>query len=129
MGRRVGGTVEVGVGDRFVVEGVEGVGFGDKEGSFLNKRRGRRFPIICQPLISVVCQSCEAGAGEADAGEGGGAVLARLPGRTFTPPVAVERDVPRVVRDDAVRVVPVDLTVEVYVGDGQVPFTAIIKAY
>ena len=49
--------------------------------------------------------------------------MARLPGRTFTPPVAVERDVPRVVRDDAVRVVPVDLVVEVHVGDGQVPFT------
>ena len=55
--------------------------------------------------------------------------MARLPGRTFTPPVAVERDVPRVVRDDAVRVVPVDLSVEVHVGDGQVPFTAIIIAY
>ena len=49
--------------------------------------------------------------------------MPRLPGRTFAPPVAVERDVPRVVRDDAVRVVPVDLVVEVHVGDGQVPFT------
>ena len=49
--------------------------------------------------------------------------MARLPGRTFAPPVAVERNVPRVVRDDAVRVVPVDLVVEVHVGDDQVPFT------
>ena len=64
-------TVEVGAGDGDVVERVEGVGFGNKDGSILNKRRGRRFPIICQPLISVVCQSCEAGAGEANAGEGG----------------------------------------------------------
>ena len=55
--------------------------------------------------------------------------MARLPGRTFTPPVAVERDVPRVVRDDAVRVVPVDLAVAVHVGDGQGSFTAIIIAY
>ena len=29
----------------------------------------------------------------------------------------------RIVRDDAVRVAPVDLVVEVHVGDGQVPFT------
>ena len=49
--------------------------------------------------------------------------MARLPGRTFAPPVAVKRDIPRVFRDDAVRVVPVDLSVEVHVGDGQVPFT------
>ena len=49
--------------------------------------------------------------------------MARLPGRTLAPPVAVERDVPRVVRDDAVRVVPVDLAVEVHVGVGQAPLT------
>ena len=49
--------------------------------------------------------------------------MARLPGRTFTPPVAVERDIPRVVRDDAVRVAPVDLIVAVHVLYGQVPFT------
>ena len=49
--------------------------------------------------------------------------MARLPGRTFAPPVTVERDVPRVVRDDAVRVVPVDLIVAVHVGDGQAPLT------
>ena len=66
LGRRMGGTVEVGAGDRFVVESVEGVGLGNKDGSFLNKRRGRRFPIICQPRISVVCQPCEAGAGKTD---------------------------------------------------------------
>ena len=49
--------------------------------------------------------------------------MARLPRGGLAPPVAVERDVPRVVRDDAVRVVPVDLAVAVHVGDGQVPFT------
>ena len=49
--------------------------------------------------------------------------MARLPGRTFTPPVAVKRDIPRVVRDDSVRVAPVDLAVEVHVGVGQAPLT------
>ena len=34
----------------------------------------------------------------------------------------------RIVRDDAVGVAPVDLVVEVHVGDGQVPFTTIIIA-
>ena len=69
-------TVEVGAGDGDVVERVEGVGFGNKDGSILNKRRGRRFPIICLPLISVVCQPRfpvfakprEVGAGETDTG-------------------------------------------------------------
>ena len=49
--------------------------------------------------------------------------MARLPGRTLAPPVAVERNVPRVVRDDAVGVAPVNLAVQVHVGDGQVPFS------
>ena len=49
--------------------------------------------------------------------------MPRLPGRTFAPPVTVERNVPRVVRDDAVRVVPVNLAVEVHVGVGQAPLT------
>ena len=71
----------------------------------------------------------EAGAGEADAGQGGRAVLARLPGRTLAPPVAIEHDIPRIVRDDAVRVVPVDLAVEVHVGDGVGSFTKGIIAY
>ena len=62
------------------------------------------------------------GAG-ADAGHGGRSVLACLPRRGLAPPIAVERDVPRVVRDDAVRVVPVDQVVEVHVGDGQIPLT------
>ena len=51
----------------------------------------------------------------------GRAVGAGLPGRRLAPPVAVEHNVPRVVRDDAVGVVPVNLSVEVHVGDGQVP--------
>ena len=49
--------------------------------------------------------------------------MPRLPDRTFAPPVAVEQNVPRVVRDDAVGVAPVDLVVEVHVGDGQGSFT------
>ena len=52
-----------------------------------------------------------------------------MPDRTLAPPVAVERDVPRVVRDDAVRVVPVDLAVEVHVGYGQIPLAKRIIAY
>ena len=84
LGRRMGRTVEEGAGDGGVAERVEGMGFRDKDGSVLNKRRGRRtprsrpfgrplrgrgiLPIICQPLISVVCQPGEAGAGEADTG-------------------------------------------------------------
>ena len=55
--------------------------------------------------------------------------MARLPGRTFAPPVAVKRDIPRVFRDDAVGVAPVDLVVEVHVGDGQGSFTKGIIAY
>ena len=55
--------------------------------------------------------------------------MARLPRRGLAPPVAVEREVPRVVRDDAVRVAPVNLAVEVHVGDGQGSLTAIIIAY
>ena len=54
--------------------------------------------------------------------------MARLPRRGLAPPVAIEHDIPRVVRDDAVGVAPVDLAVEVHVGDDQVPFTAIIIA-
>ena len=49
--------------------------------------------------------------------------MARLPRGGLAPPVAVKRDVPRVVRDDAVSVVPVDLAVAVHVGDGQGSFT------
>ena len=64
-----------------------------------------------------------AGAGETDAGQGGRAVGAGLPDRRLAPPVAVEQNVPHVVRDDAVRVVPVDLAVEVHVGVGQAPLT------
>ena len=45
--------------------------------------------------------------------------MARLPRGGLAPPVAVKRDVPRIVRDDAVRVVPVNLAVQVHVGDGQ----------
>ena len=115
MGRRVGGTVEGGAGDGGVVERVVGMGFGNKDGSFLNKRRGRRFPIAGQPR--------EAGAGESNTGQRGRTVLARLPRGGLAPPVAVEQNVPRVVRDDAVGVAPVDLVVEVHVGDGQGSFT------
>lgn len=47
--------------------------------------------------------------------------MARLPRRGLAPPVAIEHDIPRVVRDDAVGVAPVDLVVQVHVGDGQIP--------
>ena len=67
--------------------------------------------------------------GSSDACQLGRSVLARLPGRGLAPPVSAERNVPRVIRDDAVRVVPVDLSVEVHVGDGQAPFTERIIAY
>ena len=107
MGRRVGCTVEVGAGDGGVVERVVGMGLGNKE----TLRRGQ------SPRPTIM--SRQTGTGEADAGEGGRAVFARLPGRTFSPPVAVERNVPRVVRDDAVGIAPVDLSVQVHVGDGQ----------
>ena len=111
LGRRVGGTVEVGAGDGGVAERVEGMDLGNKE----TLRRGR------SPRPTIM--SRQTGTGDADAGQGGGAVLPRLPGRTFAPPVTVERNVPRVVRDDAVRVVPVNLAVEVHVGVGQAPLT------
>mgnify|MGYP003289328211 CR=1 FL=1 len=97
LGRRVGCAVEVGASDRFVAERIDGTVLRNK----------------------AVTQPGEAGAGEAHKRQFRRAVLARLPGRTFAPPVAVEQNVPRVVRDDAVRVVPVDLAVEVHVGDGQ----------
>ena len=50
----MGRTVEEGAGDRFVVEGVEGVGFGNKDGSFLNKRRGRRTPRSYQEFLITI---------------------------------------------------------------------------
>ena len=49
--------------------------------------------------------------------------MPRLPRRGLAPPVAVEQNVPRVVRDDAVGVAPVNLAVQVHVGDGQAPLT------
>ena len=133
----MGRTVEGGAGDRFVVEGVVGAGLGNKDGSILSKRKGFRTPrsrpfgrpLRGRGILPIFANPREAGAGETDAGQGGGTVLPRLPGRTFAPPVAVERDVPRVVRDDAVRVVPVDLVVEVHVGDGQGPLAERIIAY
>ena len=73
MGRRVGCTVEVGAGDRFVVESVEGVGLGGEEPRASASRRGRR-------RYGVTAQPGEAGAGEAHKRQLGGAVLARLPG-------------------------------------------------
>ena len=99
----MGCAAKIGADKRCVVERVVRVGFGDEE----TLRRGRG-PRPTKP--------CKAGAGTAHKRQLGGAVLACLPGRTFTPPVTVERDVPRVVRDDAVRVVPVDLAVAVHVG-------------
>ena len=133
----MGRTVEVGAGDRFVIEGVVGAGLGNKDGSSLNKRRGRRTPrsrpfgrpLRGRGILLTAGQPCEAGARTAHKRQLRGAVLARLPGRTFAPPVAVKRDIPRVVRDDAVRVVPVDLAVAVHVGDGQIPLTKGIIAY
>ena len=127
MGRRMGRTVEEGAGDGDVVEGVEGTGLGNKDGSFLNKRRGRRTPrsrpfgrpLRGRGILPIFANPREAGAGTAHKRQLGGAVLARLPRRRFTPPVAVERNVPRVVRDDAVGVAPVNLAVQVHVGDGQ----------
>ena len=116
MGRRVGGTVEVGAGDCFVVEGVKGTGLGGEEPRASASRRGRR-------RYGVTAQPGEAGARTAHKRQLGGAVLARLPCRRLAPPVAVERDVLRVVRDDVVRVAPVDLAVEVHVGVGQAPLT------
>ena len=47
----MGRTVEGGAGDRFVAERVEGVGFGNKDGSILNKRRGRRTPRRYQEFL------------------------------------------------------------------------------
>ena len=58
MGRRVGGMVEVGAGDRFVVESVEGVGLGSEDTC---GDRNVAAPTAAQPR--------EAGAGEADAGQ------------------------------------------------------------
>ena len=100
-GRRVRGAVEVGARDGRVAARVDG--------SVLRNK--------------AVTQPGEAGAGEAHKRQLGGAVLARLPRRGLAPPVAVKRDIPRVVRDDAVRVAPVDLIVAVHVLYGQVPFT------
>ena len=97
MGRRVGCAVEIRASDRFVAERIDGTGLRNK----------------------VVTQPGEAGAGEAHKRQFRRAVLARLPRGGLAPPVAVERDVPRIVRDDAVRVAPVDLAVQVHVGDGQ----------
>lgn len=70
-----------------------------------------------------------AGAGETDAGQGGRAVGAGLPGRRLAPPVAVEQNVPHVVRDDAVGGAPVNLAVQVHVGDGQGSLAGRIIAY
>ena len=99
MCRRVGCAVEVGAGDRFVAERVNGTVLRNK----------------------AVTQPREASAGTAHKRQLGGAVFARLPRGGLAPPVAVERDVPRIVRDDAVRVAPVDLVVQVHVEDGQIP--------
>ena len=85
--------------------------------------------MLFRSRYGITAQPGEAGARTAHKRQLKGAVLARLPRRGLAPPVAVKRDIPRVVRDDAVRVVPFDLVVEVHVGDGQVPFTAIIIAY
>ena len=71
--RRVGCAVEVGAGDCFVVESVEGVGLGGEEPRASASRRGRR-------RYGVTAQPGEAGAGEAHKRQLGGAVLARLPG-------------------------------------------------
>lgn len=71
-------------------------------------------------LVAATLSLVKPRAGATDASQVGRTVLARLPRGRFTPPVAVEHDIPRIVRDDAVRVVPVDLVVEVHVGDGQV---------
>ena len=109
----MGGTVEVGAGDCFVVEGVKGTGLGGEEPRASASRRGRR-------RYGVTAQPGEAGARTAHKRQLRGAALARLPRRGLAPPVAVKRDIPRVV--------PVDLVVEVHVGDGQAPFTAIIIA-
>ena len=51
------------------------------------------------------------------------------PATGLAPPHVVERNVPRVVRNDAVRVAPVDLAVQVHVGDGQDSLTKGIIAY
>ena len=107
MGRRVGLAVEIRASDRFVAERIDGTGLRNK----------------------AVTQPREAGARTAHKRQLRGAVLARLPRRGLAPPVAVERDVPRIVRDDAVRVVPVDLVVEVHVGDGQGSLAERIIAY
>ena len=122
MGRRVGCAVEVGARDRFVVESVEGVGLGGEEPRASASRRGRR-------RYGVTAQPREAGARTTHKRQLRGAVLACLPRGGFAPPVAVERDVPRIVRDDAVSVVPVDLAVKVHVGDGQGSLAERIIAY
>ena len=118
MGRRVGGTVEEGAGDRFVAEGVEGVGFGSEDTC---GDRNVAAPTAGQPS--------EASARPTHKRQFGRAVLARLPRGRFAPPGTIERDVPRVVRGDAVSVVPVDLSVQVHVGDGQGSLAERIIAY
>ena len=103
----MGCAVEIRASDRFVAERIDGTGLRNK----------------------AVTQPGEAGAETAHKRKLRGAVLARLPGRTFAPPVAVKRDIPRVFRDDAVSVVPVDLAVEGHVGDGQGSLAERIIAY
>jgi len=72
LDRGVGRAVTIGSRDGDVAEGIKCVGFGDKDVSVLNKRRGRHFPAAGQPY--------QASAGSAHERQFGRVVLARLPG-------------------------------------------------
>ena len=100
---RVRRAVKAGAHDGRVSARVEGLHLGDEDAARFVRR----------------AKAGEPRARRGNARQRGRAVGTGLPGRRLAPPVAVEKNVPHVVRDDAVRVVPVDLTVEVHVGDGQ----------